>query len=202
MKKFTPRVIFFNLEGGVFKFSNIPNIIKQTIKNCRMTCSDNLNEEFDKFCKGQISENEFWKNIKINDINMPRKLVLEKLEYSFDDDFLPLITGFMGKKIGIYGNIPKEWAEDIFTSSGLSSMIQVSILSSDLEEMFPSEKAFDIMKEKIGNVLIIDQNEDNICAAKKRGLNSVLLIRKPIEKCSCLPDVFVPKLIQLEDLIE
>jgi len=167
-----------------------------------MTCSNNLNEEFDKFCTGQIMEKEFWKNINLKDASMPRKLVLEKLEYSFDDDFMPLIMGFMGKKIGVYGNIPKEWAEAIFTSSGLASMIQLSILSSDLEEMFPSEKAFDLIKNKSGNALIIDQNEENITMAKNKGLKTALLVRKPIEKCNCKPDLLIPKLIQLEDLIE
>ncbi len=202
MEKLNANAIFFNLEGGVFTFSEIPNIIKQTIKNCKMKNSDNLDSEFDKFCKGQIMEKEFWKNIGVKDKNMPRKLVLEKLEYSFDNDFLPLISGFMGKKIGVYGNIPKEWADEIFDSSGLSSMIQLSILSSDLEEMFPSTKAFEIIKTKIGDALIIDQNEDNINIAKEKGLLTVLLVRKPIEKCKCNPDLLVPKLIQLEDLIE
>lgn len=202
MKKIKVNAIFFNLEGGVFTFSKIPQIIKETIHNCKMKSNECLNEEFDKFCKGQIIENEFWANIGITDRNMPRKLILEKLEYSFDDNFLPLISGFMGKKIGVYGNIPKEWAEEIFDSSGLSSMIQMSILSSDLEEMFPNEKAFELIKDKIGNALIIDENDENIILANNQGLSTVLLVRKPIEKCECKPNLLVPKLIQLEDLIE
>ncbi|MCC7552492.1 hypothetical protein KO317_02390 [Candidatus Micrarchaeota archaeon] len=202
MEKIRCNSVFFNLEGGVFTFSNIPQIIKDTIRNCKMKNNNELNTEFDKFCKGQIIEKEFWQNIGITDIHMPRKLVLEKLEYSFDNDFLPLISGFMDKKIGVYGNIPKEWAEEIFDSSGLSSMIQLSILSSDLEAMFPNDIAFDIIKNKIGNALVIDQDVDNINMASSKGLKTVLLLRKPIEKCSGKADLIVPKLIQLEDLIE
>ena len=202
MQKFSPKVVFFNLEGGVFTYSDIPEIIKNTILGCRMEYNEDINKEFDEFCKGQISENEFWKNIGVKQKNMPRKLVLEKLEYSFDNDFLPLISGFVRKKIGVYGNIPKEWLEEIFESSGLSAMVQLSILSSDLEEMFPSEKAFNLIKEKIGNALIIDSNMNNIEMAKEKGISAVLLVRNALHNCRCKPDLFVPKLIQLEDLVE
>jgi len=167
-----------------------------------MEHNEDINNEFDKFCKGQISENEFWRNIGVKQKNMPRKLILEKLEYSFDNDFLPLISGFIGKRIGVYGNIPKEWLEDIFESSGLSSMIQLSILSSDLEEMFPNEKAFDLIKEKIGDALIIDSKQENVRIAKEKGLPAILLIRSAIHNCKCRPDLFVPKLLQLEDLVK
>lgn len=206
-KKFNGQYIIFDLMGVVFKEAHIiKDSLYPILRECNEPVSyEKVKEEYIKLGVGKVSEVEFWKAIDVQQ-SMPRKIFLEKLRESFDDDFMGLLSTFLGKTIGVLSNNAAEWAEYLLHNTGLENQIHIKLISGELGYKKPEKEIYDLLVQRCGgnpsNILFIDDKLSNLKAAGGMGIKTCLLIREPLTKPDYLPDFVIFELKQLEDLVE
>ncbi|MCD6549537.1 hypothetical protein J7K41_02400 [Candidatus Micrarchaeota archaeon] len=194
------RVVLFELLGVILKVKDPLKLIRETLDECRMSYNESeLYSAYRDFSLGKIDEKMFWNRIDVRDPNMPRKLILEKLEYSLDDEFVNVVPDLSGRKICVKGDIPLEWVEQIFESSGLSNLVHMYLFSYDLGKPIDHDDVYTILKEKFADngLLFIEPDVERYLKDRNHGFDSAVLLRGATKLNGTIPEVV---LTRMEDI--
>lgn len=135
---------------------------------------------------GKITEDEFWRKTFIdagiepadNFIEMVRKDVLDShIPYKNTFEIARLLKS-NGIKVGIMSNTCKEWLSYWENKYGLSQLFNPIIPSYELRYAKPDGRYFSQASKKYGiepfKSLVLDDQEDNVRAAKSAGFQAIL----------------------------
>ena len=191
----------FEMMGAVYNKSDLFGITKETLKECRHNIDDKLlKKTYDEFVNGNIDENYFWKKLSMDNYMMPRKLILEKIENSLNNDFLEVLPSLSGNRIVIKGDIPQEWGEHILESTTVSSMIQSYVFSGSLGKNVNDSEFIKTLINKLGSLICIETNKENYIKLRDAGADVILLVREPTTIDGLNPEITISNLRQIEEI--
>ncbi len=173
------KVILFDVGGVLLKWKDqwlFDEISKQS-KIPFDRIKDHFNANISELFEGKITEKQFWK--KIPGANQIHPKIISKTFHRLskpDDQILNLAYSLkkQGFETGILSNItpetrqilPKKWTYE-FDHVFFSDQIKLSK---------PDSKIFSYVTERLSNheIIFIDDKKENISAAKKHGIYSIL----------------------------
>lgn len=128
---------------------------------------------------GELTSLEVWEAIGFTgDLEQIEKAYLDTME--LNEGFLDFIDTANGKlKLAIISNDSSRWSKYIREKFDINKYFDVISISGDLKIQKPDERIFKRTIEQLGvaaeDCLYVDDREDNLNAAKRLGMNSVML---------------------------
>ena len=128
---------------------------------------------------GEMTSLEVWKTIGFQgDLEKIEEEYLETIELS--DGFIDFIENVKGKyKLAIISNDSSRWSKYLREKFDINRYFDVISISGDLKIQKPDERIFLLTIEKLGvnaeDCIYIDDRTGNLNAAKKVGMNPILL---------------------------
>lgn len=128
---------------------------------------------------GEMTSLEVWKTIGFQgDLEKIEEEYLETIELS--DGFIDFIEKVKGKyKLAIISNDSSRWSKYLREKFDINRYFDVISISGDLKIQKPDERIFLLTIEKLGvnaeDCIYIDDRTGNLNAAKKVGMNPILL---------------------------
>ena len=128
---------------------------------------------------GEITSLDVWKAIGFQgDLEKIEEEYLDTIELS--DGFIDFIEKFQNKyKLAIISNDSSRWSKYLREKFDLNKYFDVISISGDLKIQKPDERIFFLTIEKLGvnaeDCIYIDDRTGNLNAAKKVGMNPILL---------------------------
>lgn len=128
---------------------------------------------------GELTSLEVWKAIGFQgDLEEIEKTYLDTIE--LNEGVLDFIKSMKNQyKLAIISNDSSRWSKYLREKFDINKYFDVISISGDLKIQKPDERIFQLTVEKLGvraeECLYVDDREGNLEAAKKLGMNAVLL---------------------------
>lgn len=146
---------------------------------------------------GELTSLEVWEAIGFTgDLEQIEKTYLDTME--LNEGFLDFINTVNGKlKLAIISNDSSRWSKYLRDKFDLNKFFDVVSISGDLRIQKPDERIFKRTIEQLGvaaeDCLYVDDREDNLNAAKRLGMNSVMLNSRNVAydgvTVRCFPEI-------------
>ena len=150
--------------------------VRQTFPNLSV---EEIHTSWFKADIGEITSLDVWKAIGFKgDLEKIEKEYLDTIELS--DGFIDFVEKAKNKyKLAIISNDSSRWSKYLREKFNLNKYFDVISISGDLKIQKPDERIFLFTIEKLGvnaeDCIYIDDREGNLEAAKKVGMNPILL---------------------------
>jgi FMN phosphatase YigB (HAD superfamily) len=174
------KAIAFDLMGVIFKEAHIVrNILYPMLADKYQY--DFVKDKYIKYNKGEISNKEFWKFFFLDDFQKAKKFEKKYLDaFKLDDNFFEIIDYLkVNYSLGVISNLPKEWGDYLIYKHNLTRFFNPIIISGVYNIMKPDLAIFNLFvklsKYTFSETLFIDDKISALLAAKKLGMNTVLL---------------------------
>ncbi len=202
------KYIIFDFMGVLFKCHNLWPYLKPIFDKYNIQISPRkFNEEYRKYDIGKITEDQFWKEIGINNYISIRQEFIEEVSNSLNSFFEGLYTEY-NKEVTFGGltNMPKEWAYSFLKTSDIMDILKIIIISGEAGVKKPSSEIYQILIKKCKcdpeEILFIDDKLRNLKSAKEQGIITVYFKSEFLEKSEFIADYSINSLSEVKQIIE
>jgi len=189
--------VVFDMIGVIFKSEMMTDVLYSIMPHT--ITKKRLKNLYHQFEIGKIDSKAFWDGLRIKNHRTVEKEFLDNTQ--LDDNLLP-VARILKKKycLGILSNMPKEWGRYFIRKYKLATIFDEIILSGEVKAKKPSKKIYEIAVRKFGEFIFIDDRLENLKAARRFGIKTVLMERKdPTRKFK--PDYTIHSLLELKGIL-
>jgi len=164
---------------------------------------DLLKTNFKMYELGQITHDEFWNNIGVENSKEIEQKLIDKIALR---EGMEQVLEELKKKyqLAILSNMPQEWAERLEEKFQLKKHFEETIYSADYGTKKPDKELYEILLKKYSNLkseqmAFVDDKLENLETAKQLGIQTILL-KIEEDNSSYIPDIIIENIEELKDI--
>lgn len=180
------RILLLDMYGVIIKESKgyfIPYTFEHFDKNehCRLAWAFQKEKLFTKAANGDLCSDEFLSLLGYSD---PTETMVDYLTnyLTLDQEFLQFAEcNYIQYDFVLLSNDVKEWSKYLFDLHGLQKYFKKSLISGEIRMRKPENRIFvhaiEVMQCRPQDCIFVDNSVQNLKAAQKTGINTVLFNR-------------------------
>lgn len=200
------KIVVFDLMGTLFEEAHIVGRVLVPFLKERGYQVDyrEAREQYIKYSAGEISEEEFWNSLDIEEFKDTQRDYLDRI--TLKEGAVDTVEEVRGDyRTAVLSNVPSEWGHCLLEKNDLKKQFSVVVLSGDFNSRKPAEGIYNGLMEQFDVssdcFYFVDNELRDLRGGEKLGMNTIW-VENDREEIAYSPDYTVEDIGELPDLMD